>query len=42
MFKADNGKNLVLEIKLFEPRCIMPPNEFFNKSKDKRFYYSLI
>ena len=42
MFKADNNKNLVLEIRLFEPKCIMPFNEFLNKSKDKRPYYNLM
>ena len=42
MPKADNGKNLILKIKLSEPRCIMPFNKFFNRNKDKRFYYGLV
>ena len=42
MPKADNGKNLVLEIRLSELKCIILPNEFFNKSKDKRPYHNLI
>ena len=42
MFKADNGRNLVLEIRLFEFRCIVPFSEFFNKSEDKRPYHGLV
>ena len=42
MPKANNGKNLVLEIKLFKFKYIMPFNEFLNKSKDKRPYYGLM
>ena len=42
MPKVDNGKNLVLEIKLSEPKYIIPLNEFFNKSENKRPYYGLV
>ena len=42
MFKVNNSKNLVLEIKLFKFKYIIPPNEFFNKSKNKRLYYNLM
>ena len=42
MFKIDNGKDLVSEIRLSEPKCIMPPSEFFNRSKNKRFNHGLV
>ena len=42
MPKVNNGGNLVLEIKLFKPRCIILLNKFLNKSKDKRPYYNLV
>ena len=42
MPKADNGRNLVLEIKLSELRRIVPLNESFNRSKDKRPYHGLM
>ena len=42
MLKADNGKDLISEIRLSEPKRIIPPNKFVNKSKDKRPYYGLV
>ena len=42
MPKVNNGKNLVLKIKLSKPRYIVLFSEFFNRSEDKRFYYGLI
>ena len=42
MLKTNNGRNLVLKIKLFKPKCIMPFNKFLNKSKNKRPYHGLI
>ena len=42
MPKVNNNKNLVSEIRLFKPRCIVLFSEFFNKSKDKRPYYGLM
>ena len=42
MLKANNGKNLILKIKLFKFKCIIPLNKFLNKSKDKRPYHGLI
>ena len=42
MPKADNGKDLVLEIRLSEPKRIIPFNKFLNKNKDKRPYHNLI
>ena len=42
MPKANNSRDLVLEIRLFKPKRIVPPNEFVNKSKDKRSYHGLI
>ena len=42
MPKANNGKYLVSEIKLFKFKYIIPLSEFLNKSKNKRLYYGLI
>ena len=42
MLKANNGKNLISEIKLSKPKYIIPLNKFLNKSKNKRPYYNLI
>ena len=42
MFKVNNGRNLVLEIKLFKPRYIILFSKFFNKNKNKRLYYGLV
>ena len=42
MPKVNNNKNLVLKIKLSEPKRIILLNEFFNKSENKRPYYNLI
>ena len=42
MFKVNNGKDLVLEIKLSEPKYIVLFTKFFNKSKNKGLYHSLI
>ena len=42
MPKANNSKDLILEIQLSEPKRIMPLNKFLNKSKDKRPYDGLI
>ena len=42
MLKANNGKDLVLEIKSSESRRTTPPNKFINKSKDKRFYHGSV
>ena len=42
MPKADNGKNLVLKIKLSEPKRIIPFNKLLNKNKNKRLYYGLM
>ena len=42
MPKVNNGKNLVLEIKLSKPKRIIPLNKFLNKNKDKKLYYGLM
>ena len=42
MPKVNNGKDLVLEIQLFELKYVVLFNEFLNKSENKRPYYGLI
>ena len=40
--KANNGRNLALEIKLFESKCIIPLNKFLNRNENKKPYHGLM